>query len=34
MNTEMILQACMGLGMQYGNPRPRENAKHKAQNAK
>ena len=34
MNTELILQACMGLGMQYGKPRRDENAKCKKQNAK
>ena len=34
MNTELIILACMGLGLQNGTPRPRENAKRKVQNAK
>ena len=29
MNTELILQACMGLGLRNGKPRADENAKRK-----
>ena len=34
MNTELILQACLGLYIKYGTPRTDGNAKRKVQNAK